>query len=233
MRKPLAVVAVAAVALFVVGCSSSTGPSAADALDDYWIDGYYSYYTTEQRDLSWESCAVYVRSGGQDGTAVSGLSVTCNGQPLSFDQAGYFADITDIEPGEEVTFRVSDGRSSVELTLEVPGAATDLVLQEGAWDFSSPSGTHTLVWQNPTTVADSILVVVAGQVAHPIMVYAYSERLAGTASQTVLSNADMSGFDSVSLISCAVTQGTQGSFAGHSGGSEIWARAGVIREWDM
>jgi hypothetical protein len=230
LRYPVLLV-VLVVAAAIAGCSSSTGPSGAETLDDYWIQGYYCHYPAGQRELSWEPCVVFVRSGGTDGDAVSGLSVTCNDQALTFQQVGYYADIADIEPGDDVTFRVSDGTRSVTLTLEVPGAPTNLALQEGSWDFSNPSGTHTLTWDNPTVVADSVLVGVVGQGVHPMMVFAHAEQLEGDATQVTLSNADMSDFSDADDISCAVTQGVRGAFPGHSGGSEMWARAGVIGDW--
>ncbi len=230
LRHPV-LLAVLVGAAAIAGCSSSTGPTGVETLDDYWIQGYYCYYPPEQRELGWQSCAIFVRSGGADGDAVSGLSVTCNDQALSFQQVGYYADIGDIEPGDDVTFRVSDSTGSATLTLEVPGAPTDLALQEGSWDFSNPSGTHTLTWGNPAVVADSVLVSVIGLGAHPTIVFAHTEQLEGAATQVTLSNGDMDGFSSVDDISCAVTQGVRGAFPGHSGGSEMWARAGVIGDW--
>ena len=230
MRRLWILAAVGLVAL-LAGCSSSTGPSDAETLDDYWIQGYYAYYPPGQREITWESCVVFVRSGGADGDPVSGLSVTCNGQALSFEQTGYFGDVADIEPGEDVTFSVSEGGHSVSLTLEVPGAPSNLTLQEGSWDFSSPSGTHTLSWDNPAVVADSVHVGVAGRGVHPTMVFGHSETLEGSAMQVTLSNASMSGFSGATVVSCAVLQGVRGVFPGHSGGSESWARAGVVEDW--
>ena len=230
LRYPV-LLAVFVVAAALGGCSSSAGPSAAETLDDYWIGGYYCYYPPEQRDRDWISCVVHVRSGGVDGDAVSGLTVTCNGQALSFQQVAYYASVGEIEPGEDVAFHVSDGTRSVDLTLTVPGAPTDLSLLEGSWDFSGPSGTHTLTWENPAVTADSILVAVVGQGFHPTIIFAYTERLLGSATQVTLSNANMSDFGSTNDISCAVTQGVRGVFPSHSGGSEMWARAGVSGEW--
>jgi hypothetical protein len=231
MRSDWVLIAVFVVAVGLAGCGDSTGPSDAEGLDDYWIDGYYCYYPPGSRDLTWRTCLVHVHSGGAYGTPVSGLTVTCNGEALAFEQTAYYGDVSDIEPGENVTFRISDDHSSLELTLTVPGTPTDLVLQEGTWDFSEPSGMHTLTWQNPPAVADSVLVIVAGQGPHPIQVYAYALQLAGSASEVTLSNEDMGSFSGADVVSCAVTQGTRGSFADHSGSSEIWARAGVIADW--
>ena len=216
----------------ISGCSDSTGPGGADTLDDYWIEGYYCYYPPDVRELTWRSCVVYVRSGGASGEAVPGLSVTCNGQLLSFAQPSYSADIAGIEPGEDVTFELSDGRSSIALTLEVPGSPTDLALVEGEWDFSPPVGTHTLTWSNPGSVADSMLVAVGGAQGHPpFSVYAYSVQLPAEATQVTLSNADMIDFSGADVVSCSISQGVRGVFAGHSGGSEMWARAAVVGDW--
>ena len=231
MPRYLWLVSVMAAVGVLAGCSSSTGPSDAETLDDYWIQGYYAYYPPGQRAITWESCVVFVRSGGADGDPVPGLTVTCNGQALLFDQVGYYGDVADIEPGEDVTFSASVGGRSVSLTLQVPGAPSSLVLQEGSWDFSIPSGSHTLTWDNPAPVADSVLVAVAGQGVHPMMVFGHSEELAGSVSQVTLSNGSMEGFSGATVVSCAVLQGVRGVFPGHSGGSEMWARAGVVEAW--
>ncbi len=135
-----------------------------------------------------------------------------------------------IEPGENVTFEVSDGRSLVTLTLEVPGAPAHLGLVEGEWDFSSPAGTHTLTWTNPDVTADSVLVAVAGRGTHPLDVHGYDERLPAVASEMILSNADMADFTGTVEVSCCVAQGVRGTFAGHSGGGEMWARAAVCTQ---
>ena len=217
----------------IVGCSSSAGPDAADTLDDYWIEGYYCFYFYPRtaRELIWRSCVIYVLSGGADGDPVAGLQVTCNGQLLQFASPSYSADVSGIQPGENVTFEVSDGRRQLTLTMEVPSPPTQLSLAEGAWDFSPPTGTHTLMWENPDATADSVFVLVGGRGTHPLDVHVHSERLPAAAAQVILSNADMTDFTTTTEVSCSVSQGVQGAFAGHSGGSEMWARAAVVRSW--
>jgi hypothetical protein len=183
------------------------------------------------RTLSWESCAVYVRSGGQSGNPVPGLAVTCNGQALTYANPVYHADVSDIAPGEDVTFEVSDGGHSLSLTLVVPAPPVDLDLLEDSWDFSDPQGTHTLTWTNPPSVADSILVSVGGRGSHPFDLHVYQTRVPASATEIVLSNTNLADFAETREISCAVSQEVRGSLASHHGGGALWARAGVVADW--
>jgi hypothetical protein len=223
---------VLAAAAVLAGCGSSSGPSEAEGLASYYIEGYYCHFPREARELDWASCLVYVRYGGPSGDPVSGLAVTCNGEPLDYVTPSYSADIDDIEPGEDVTFEVSDGRRSVSVTLVVPEGPTGLGLSEGAWDFSSPIGTHTLTWTNPVATADSVLVSVGGRGSHPLDVHVHLARAPSSATELTLTNADMDDFGSTHQISCAVAQEVRSSFPGHQGGSRMWARAAVVREWE-
>jgi hypothetical protein len=228
-----AVLLLGAIAVGAVGCGSSTGPDAADTLDDYWIEGYYCFYfyPMAPRELVWRSCVIYVLSGGADGDPVTGLDVTCNGEPLQFESPSYAADFLLIQPGADATFAVSDGRDSVTLTMEVPDPPTQLSLLEGSWDFSAPGGTHTLTWENPDATADSVLVTVVGLGTHPIDVHVHRVRLPASSTQVTLSNADMTDFTTATQVQCAVARGSQGAFPGHSGGSVMWVQAAMVRSW--
>jgi len=220
-----------AVTLLGVGCSSSSGPDGVSALDGYWIEGYYMHIPTSQPDRSWVPCAVFIRSGSSSGDAVSGVNVTFNGAALAFNGTMYTADVTPVAPGEDVTFRISSGGHSASWTESVPSPPTNLVLVEGDWDFSSPSGTHTLSWENPATVADSILVTVTGHGSHPLDFGSCTTVLDPNTTEVVLSNASMVDFNNSQTIECAVAQAKVGELSGHDGYSEVWVRAAATDEW--
>ncbi len=229
----LVVLALAGITLaLMTGCTSSTSPSAVAELEDSWLDAYYIYIAPiRDRDISWVTCALRAELGGEGGDAVSGLSVTCNGEALVFNQSSYLADITDIAPGETVTFAASDGQYGVTASVDVPQPPSNLVLEGGTWDFSNPGGSHTLTWSNPATQADSVLVALAGQGLHPLDVYAYSTVLPSDVTQVVLSNTDLADFSGATEIKCLVSQSTLGAFTGHAGGSEVWVRAAIEGVW--
>jgi hypothetical protein len=215
-----------------LGCGDSgTEPSDAVTFDEYWIHGYYAYTPEGRLRDSFAPCVVEVRAGSEDAAPVSGLDVMCGGETLTYDQGQYSADVTGIAPGQDVTFQVSDGRSTVSATLEVPEAPFDLEVVEGAWDFSDPMGSHTLNWGNPAAVADTILFALAGTAMHPPQVASYTALLAPETTSITISNADLDGFSTWMDIICGVFQANSGHFTGHSGESLLWARAAVVEEW--
>lgn len=233
MTRILTILLLGAMVAGAVGCGSSTGPDAADTLDDYWIEGYYRFhsYAMAPRELVWIPCAISVLSGGPGGDPVAGLDVACNGQALHFDSPSYAVDSLSILPGANATFTVCDGHDNLTLTMEVPDPPTQLSLLEGSWDFSPPGGTHTLTWENPDAVADSVLVAVVGLGAHPLDIHVHRVRLPASSTQVTLSNVDLADFTTVTQVQCAVAQGTRGAFSHHSGGSVMWVQAAVVRSW--
>lgn len=233
MTRIASAIILSAMLAAMVGCSNSVGPSESDALDSYWIGGHYTFqfWPLGERALVWPAAVVHVLSGGADGVPVTGLEVTCNDQALLFNGSWYSLESLWIPTGSEVSFRVSDGADSLTLTLEVPGCPRRLDLVEGAWDFSDPAGSHTLTWENPSVVADSVLVHVVGLGTHPLDLHVHIVGLPASATEVTLSNAELADFETVTRIECAVSQGVRGFFVGHSGGSEMWARAAMIRTW--
>jgi hypothetical protein len=229
---PLVLLGVASVVALQLGCGGdSTGPGDVDiTFDDYWIHGYYAYFPDGQRS-SFLPCVVEVRAGSEDAAAVAGLTVTCGGQALTYDHGLYTANVTGIVSGEDVTFQVSDGRGSVSATLEVPQAPSDLALVEGAWDFADTLATHTLAWQNPPTLADTLLFALAGTIVHPPQVASYTTLLPPETTSVTLEHTDLSGFTSSMDIICGVFQANSGQFGSHSGESLLWARAAVVLDW--
>jgi hypothetical protein len=215
------------------GCGSSTGPTESPGLADYWIEGHYLFELSPLtgRDFVWPAAVVHVLTGGPDGEPVSGLIVTCNGQSLPFTDSSYLLENLLVPPGADVTFKVSDGSDSLSLTLVVPSSPTELSLAEGTWDFFDPDGSHTLSWENPAVVGDSVFVEVAGHGMHPIDVHGYSVRLPASANEVTLSNQDLADFATVTEVQCSVSQGVHGVFPEHPGGSDMWARAATMRRW--
>jgi hypothetical protein len=233
-RRSVCAALLLAVSVLMVqfGCgSSTTGPGDAITFDDYWIHGYYAYMSDGSLRASFLPCVVEIRAGSEGADPVSGLNVTCGGQTLTYDQGLYSADVTGIVPGQDVTFQVSDGRTSVSATLQVPDAPSNLTLEEADWDFSNPLGSHTLTWENPADLADTLLFALAGASLHPPQVASYTLFLPPETTSITIANADLSEFSSLWEIVGGVFQSNRGHFIGHSGESLLWARAAAVEEW--
>jgi len=217
----------ALIVLSLAGCGTApTGPS----FDDLWIYGYYAWLPDRSAGGEWVACSVEVLDCA-GGSVVEGLDVRCNGVRLVLDWLAYTGDPGDVRPGETVTFTVSNGHRTLRKTLEVPAAPTGLVLAEGSWSFSSGQGSHTLSWSNPAAVGDTLLIALVGHFAHPAILAARSFWAPPTATSVTLANADMGWFAGTTRVECAVFQARRGEFAGHSGESALWARAGVRGSW--
>jgi len=229
-RHVLLAMALSAQVVALTACGS-TSPTGSSAEETVWIHGYYLNMTTSPR-LTWPTCVVDARLGDAEGDEVEDLSVMCNGQNLPFDLGVYSADIAVVPPGGGVAFEVSGIGSSLAASLVVPEGPSGVELAEGDWDFSSPSGTHTLSWDNPGTVADSLVVVIVGEGPHSWNIVSYSEVLPASAESLTVVNSQLPPFDLSYRIEVGVFQANVTEFAGYAGDSKLWARCGPVATWN-
>ena len=229
-RTHVALLLVAALVIF--GCGGSN-PGGLEDSEELWIRGYYAHVVDKSR-VAIVSCSVDIRTGGPDGEPVSGLAVTCNGEELWYNGGVYTLDLTDVPPGGDVIFVVSGSRARYTGAVVVPDPPTGLQLSEGAWDFSAPTGSHTLLWDPAVADADSILVSLVGTGPHPWSIASHSRYVPSGATQLTIENADLpSGFSACTELMVWVFQVDTGALDMDSGDSKLWARCGPAEWWNL
>jgi hypothetical protein len=219
------------VAISVTACGS-TGPSGPDDSQELWIHGYYANLTTTPR-VTWSTCVMDVRLGDASGEPVGGLTVSCNGEALPYSMGVYEIELTPVAPGGQVTFIVAGAGPQLTATLVVPDPPSNLELVGGTWDFSDPGGSNTLTWENPATVADSILVCLVAQGPHSWDIFGHSVLLPPDATSATIPNTDVPTFGYAYRIEAGVFQINEGQFATHPGESLLSARCGPVEAWDQ
>ncbi|MBD3348994.1 MAG: hypothetical protein GF400_07340 [Candidatus Eisenbacteria bacterium] len=228
------VVLLLTVAVVSSGCGNSNpGGSEDESPDGLWVRGYYANFVDESR-VAVASCSVDVRMGDSDGEAVSDLTVSCNGEELFYSQGVYTSDLTDVAPGGDVVFVISNARDEYTGVVVVPDPPTGLQLAEGSWDFDDPSGSHTLTWDCAATVADSIMVFLVGTGPHSWNVVAYTKYVPCAATELTIQNSNLpDGFSVSTELEAGVLQVDTGALDMGTGDSRIWARCGPFAWWDL
>lgn len=218
------------------GCSGSDSPSGPESIvGDLWIGAAYFYFPGGGPSRATNGAMVIVRDGTETGPIVADLTVTINGESLSFQQSvGYYSGVVpSVVSGQNVTVSVSDGLGSVSQTVQVPYALTDLDLAGGAWDISSLFAPNTLTWDNPVAVGQQLFVYI----------YDYDGQTAtylGSATSDnpylesiIVFNTQLAYYESMSAARCTAFQVNRAAFSGQPSGSELLVLSGDWGDWPV
>ena len=174
------------------------------------------------------------RDGGSGGPAVDGLTVSVNGQELSYSagSGAYSGVIPAVPAGDDLTVSVSDGLGTVSRTAQVPHEAANVALQGGAWDTSGAAAENTLTWDNPVVLGEALGVFVYDQYSRDVScVYELYDGDPEDETLTI-SNSELSYYDLESAI-CLVGQVNYVDFEDNPGDSRVMVFAGSWDEWPV
>jgi len=223
------------IAIFGIGCSSSS-PSGPDSIvGDLWIGGAYYYYPDGGPTRATNGALVIVRDGGETGPVVSGLTVKIGGATLAYQQAtGYYTGLVPgLVSGQDVRLSVSDGLGTTSKAVQVPFALSDLSVDGGAWDITSLFTTNTVRWDNPTVVGQELFVFFYDYVGSGTT-YLGSTWSSNAYNESVtVSNSLLNYYSSISTMRCVALQVNRSAFANHPTGSEFLVLAGDWADWPV
>ena len=229
-RTSIAGLMIAAAALLLTGCSDSGSCGPGTSLADLYVYGECVCVTGDPPEGLPSGARISIYHGSETGPVASDLEVEINEYRLTFDAASesYVGAVPALEPGDEVTISVSEGRVSLSRTVSVPYAPFDLQVSGDAWDISGLSTTNTLTWSNPAVLGTALDVRLFGFNGEAVVPMVHAGIGTPTYTELIFTNWQLTDYETLEWVSVLVAQMVRVEFPTGPG---VEILGGAIGEW--